>query len=222
LRELQIRITGSCNETCSDCGKICSCYKGGGKLSEKLFTALFEQIKGVTIEHVLITGGNPTARFDALVNIKKNISASKFSILFQGNLNSEVNEQLNKLGIECVAPIDRQAEIFEENIKVDPFAFFYNQSFNACWGNKIAIDWDGAVRPCLWSEDILGNISNSNIRDMIVSGDFDKYWELTKDNTDTCKDCEYRYACADCRVLALKKTGLLSAKHPSCRYDPFS
>jgi radical SAM protein with 4Fe4S-binding SPASM domain len=67
----------------------------------------------------------------------------------------------------------------------------------------------------------LGNISNSNIRDMIIAGDFDEYWELTKDKIDTCKDCEYRWGCTDCRVLALKEAGSTSAKHPSCHYNPY-
>ena len=220
LRELQLRITGCCDASCSNCGTICSCYKGGGEISEELLTNIFKQIENITIENILITGGNPATRFDIIENIRRNITASKFSMLYQGTLNSNEKEQLKKLGIEYFAPIDRQVDIVEENMKVDPFTFFYHQAFNPCWGNKMAIDWDGSIKACLWCDDTIGNIPGSNIRDMIIAGNFDKYWELTKDNIQTCKDCEYRYICTDCRVLTIKNTGSLYAKHPSCRYDP--
>ena len=221
VRELQVRINGNCDADCNDCGKICSCFKGGPEITDQLLANLLDQLKYITVEHVLITGGNPAARFDILEKIKKNIPASKFSILFQGTLRSKEKEQLKQSGIEIAAPVDRRAEIKQENMKADAFTFFYHRKFNPCWGNKIAVGSDGSIRPCLWSENILGNISNSNIRSMIIAGDFDEYWELTKDKIDTCKDCEYRRGCTDCRVLALKETGSISAKHPSCQYNPY-
>ena len=28
---------------------------------------------------------------------------------------------------------------------------------------------------------------------------YEKYWNMTKEDVEQCKDCEYRYICFDCR-----------------------
>ena len=42
---------------------------------------------------------------------------------------------------------------------------------------------------------------------------------LTKDKVDQCKDCEYRYACPDCRPDSLGEDKL--AKPWYCLYNPY-
>jgi len=100
--------------------------------------------------------------------------------------------------------------------------FFYTFNFNPCLGHQIAIDTEGEIKPCLWSETVIGNIKECNLKDLITSGKFDKFWNLKKDKINSCKDCEYRYVCNDCRVSALKDKNDLKAKPSFCKYNPFT
>ena len=49
----------------------------------------------------------------------------------------------------------------------------------------------------------------------------EKHWYLTKDEIETCKICELRFSCFDCREIAYRKSmGDLYAKNPNCGYNP--
>jgi MoaA/NifB/PqqE/SkfB family radical SAM enzyme len=51
-------------------------------------------------------------------------------------------------------------------------------------------------------------------------------WRSTKDNVLVCQDCEYKYACFDCRPLSeganQGRGEYLSAPYPRCTYNPYS
>jgi len=106
-------------------------------------------------------------------------------------------------------------------IQVDIHNFFYSRQFNPCLGHQVAIDIGGEIRPCLWSAIEIGHITRYNLKDLIVAGTFDKYWMLSKDEIEVCKDCECRYNCLDCRVFG-EETGTMSAAKPLfCDFDPY-
>lgn len=56
--------------------------------------------------------------------------------------------------------------------------------------------------------------------------DFKKYWNLTKDQIEVCKDCEFRYICTDCRAYTERshtnKEGLDISKPLKCGYNPYT
>ena len=95
----------------------------------------------------------------------------------------------------------------------------YSRVFNNCWGRSIAVTKDEIVRPCIYSE-----ISICNLNELKSPGIIDKlekYWYLTKDEIETCKICELRFSCFDCREIAYRKSmGDLYAKNPNCGYNP--
>lgn len=106
--------------------------------------------------------------------------------------------------------------------KIDVFNFFYRRNFNQCWGRQIFIDTDGKARPCLFTNEMLGELSNYSLRDILREGRQDKYWYLTKDKINTCLDCEFRYCCPlDCRVASEAYSGSIDSKYPFCYYDPY-
>jgi len=55
----------------------------------------------------------------------------------------------------------------------------------------------------------------------IIRGGIRQYWDLSYDKIEVCRDCEYRYACHDCRPLTYGLTGELTAKSLHCSYDPY-
>jgi radical SAM protein with 4Fe4S-binding SPASM domain len=106
-------------------------------------------------------------------------------------------------------------------IKAEIFRFFFTRHFNPCLGNNAAVDTGGEIKCCLWSDEILGNIETDGLKDMIIRGKFDFYWEFSKSKIESCKDCELRHACDDCRIYALKQSGRMDATPAYCDYDPY-
>ena len=99
--------------------------------------------------------------------------------------------------------------------------FFQNKQWNSCWFGKLAITSTGDILPCTFSRNLVcGNLKEDDwkdIREKLLS-----YWKLTKDYVDGCCSCEYRYACHDCRPLAIGTTGGIYDKYPRCCYEPLN
>jgi radical SAM protein with 4Fe4S-binding SPASM domain len=98
--------------------------------------------------------------------------------------------------------------------------FFDKKQYNPCLNGKIAVTAAGDVLPCpVMRDDILGNIKTTSIQKIFADEAIDTYWNLSKEKIVRCKQCEYRYACSDCRALEKAATGdLHGLKY--CAYDP--
>jgi len=98
--------------------------------------------------------------------------------------------------------------------------YAHNLHWNNCWSGKLAITDSGDLLPCIFARDtVIGNVSKESL-----SEGLDKalpYWSMTLDQVDGCKDCEYRYACYNCRPLAMSIGGAVDSKEPRCCYDPY-
>jgi radical SAM protein with 4Fe4S-binding SPASM domain len=106
-----------------------------------------------------------------------------------------------------------------EFVGIQDHAYRFNKSYNNCWGAKIAIKKDGSIRPCIYSRTVIGNISADNYTDIWEKAD--RYRKITKEKVEKCKDCEFKFACFDCREIAIQKGGRLLATNPTCTYDPY-
>lgn len=95
--------------------------------------------------------------------------------------------------------------------------------YNPCWKGKVNITADGTVVPCVFARDrVAGNLREETLSEVIDRG-LRPYWRFTKDQIETCQDCEFRYACSDCRPLAAGwNDNNLSARTYGCGYDPYS
>lgn len=92
---------------------------------------------------------------------------------------------------------------------------------NKCWLNNLAIDINGDVIPCIKAKNfVLGNTRESSVKEIINNNRIDEYWYLNKDKIETCRQCEFRYACDDCRLNAFKYAGRIDSRYPFCSYDP--
>ncbi|MDP9956590.1 SPASM domain peptide maturase of grasp-with-spasm system [Epilithonimonas hungarica] len=104
----------------------------------------------------------------------------------------------------------------------------YNEShcINSCLAGKIAIDVEGNVRNCLSMTQSFGNIKDTTLEKVMHHKDFKKYWNLTKDKIEVCKDCEFRYICTDCRAYTERthftEENLDISKPLKCGYDPYT
>ena len=97
---------------------------------------------------------------------------------------------------------------------------------NSCLHKKISIDSNGNIKNCPAMCQSFGNIKNTTLEEVLHHQDFKKYWNLTKDKIEVCKDCEFRYICTDCRAYTERthenKDGLDTSKPLKCGYDPYT
>ncbi|UKB84598.1 grasp-with-spasm system SPASM domain peptide maturase [Chryseobacterium sp. MEBOG06] len=97
---------------------------------------------------------------------------------------------------------------------------------NSCLHKKIGIDINGNIKNCPLMPESYGNINNSSLEDALAKPDFKRYWNLTKDGIEICKDCEFRYVCTDCRAYTERthtdKNRLDISKPLKCGYNPYT
>jgi radical SAM protein with 4Fe4S-binding SPASM domain len=101
-----------------------------------------------------------------------------------------------------------------------------NISGHSCLMGKITIMDNGDVLPCIFSRNlIVGNIQETTLKEIVSGKKLEMVWRSTKDNVLVCQDCEYRYACFDCRPLSeganQGKGNYLTAPYPRCTYNPY-
>ncbi len=107
----------------------------------------------------------------------------------------------------------------------DENSFYNAQQCHSCLVGKIAITSEGEVIPCIFARNqICGNVLTNSLEEIINGHQLQTCWHTTKDEIEKCKDCEYRYACNDCRPLAQgsdpEKRWL--ACSAGCAYDPYT
>ncbi|MCG8412356.1 MAG: hypothetical protein MI739_13845, partial [Bacteroidales bacterium] len=62
-------------------------------------------------------------------------------------------------------------------------------------------------------------IDNTSLLDVVNSKEFQFYWNISKDQIEVCKDCEFRYICSDCR--AYTKNSNVYSQPAKCTYNPY-
>jgi radical SAM protein with 4Fe4S-binding SPASM domain len=216
IRELQIRLNGCRCNNCWDRKKKNSDMRF---ISEETLQHLKEGTEFIPIVKIRIEAD--TEEYGKICYILSEYHFKEVELFVEQGIRSENLEDYKKI---CTAQ-DSAFKILENGkrnileLNVDIYRFFYNQHFNACLGQQIAIDCGGEIKTCLWSNNILGTICKDNLKDLIVLGIFDEYWELTKDKIDVCRDCEFRYVCSDCRV---NDDDSITKKPGFCDYDPYN
>jgi SPASM domain peptide maturase of grasp-with-spasm system len=97
---------------------------------------------------------------------------------------------------------------------------------NSCLYKKIGIDIGGNIKNCPAMPQSFGNIRDSTLEEALQHKDFKKYWNLTKDGIEICKDCEFRYICTDCRAYTERthfdKNQLDFSRPLKCGYNPYT
>lgn len=147
-------------------------------------------------------------------------------ILFNSPLDKSYNPLRKKMGY--VTLVKRNVinekhcgiineEYFYSNIKL----YSESQHHNTCLNKKLSIDKEGNIKNCPSMTTSFGNIKNTTLTEALDKPDFKKYWNITKDEIDICKDCEFRHICTDCRAYLEEPENSFS-KPLKCGYDPYS
>lgn len=170
--------------------------------------------------------------FLATVLMKQNELYTKETVCFM----KELGEQVPLKRFDIVRPIGRgeNNEIFSEKLvhwslkkspifpKLPKEEFIKRRHGHSCWWGNIAVTYNGLVLPCIMSrEEVCGDIKLQSLAEILESSSLGRFWELSKDNIEVCRDCEYRYVCLDCRPLSKGGDGDLCTKVKNCLYNPY-
>lgn len=104
-------------------------------------------------------------------------------------------------------------------------SFTESQHHNSCLNRKLSIDVDGNIKNCPSMSQNFGNIKDTTLEAALNHPDFKKYWNVTKDMIDVCKDCEFRHICTDCRAYTERTQfdGDIDVSKPlKCGYNPYT
>ncbi|MDR2906869.1 MAG: grasp-with-spasm system SPASM domain peptide maturase [Bacteroidales bacterium] len=113
--------------------------------------------------------------------------------------------------------------IFEaktKNFIVNIDFFTEAQKHNPFFNRKLYIDKGGFVKNALEHQSSFGHVLYDDIDKIIKSKKFQKYWTVSKDKIQVCKDCEFRYMCMDSRIpqkVANNQWLVLG----ECTYNPY-
>lgn len=99
---------------------------------------------------------------------------------------------------------------------IDKKTYLKNKVTHNCFGSKVYIDSKLDVYPCVMER----RSKHGNLHDTPLNNLLDlSLMRLNKDNIEGCKDCEFRYACFDCRPDSNNQSFL--SKPWYCTYDPY-
>jgi SPASM domain peptide maturase of grasp-with-spasm system len=91
---------------------------------------------------------------------------------------------------------------------------------NSCLNRKLSVDRRGEIRNCPSMPRSYGNAATTPLAEALEHPGFRAPWAITKDQVETCRDCEFRYVCTDCRAYVADPADPLS-KPARCSYDPY-
>ena len=103
------------------------------------------------------------------------------------------------------------------NINIKSFTEAYH--YNSCLNKKISIDVNGNIKNCPSMQKSYGSVKDSTLLDALNHPEFKNVWFINKDQIETCKSCEFRYICTDCRAYIEKPNDIYS-KPLKCGYNP--
>jgi SPASM domain peptide maturase of grasp-with-spasm system len=99
--------------------------------------------------------------------------------------------------------------------------FTESQNHNTCLNRKITVDGEGNIKNCPSMLESFGNIKDTTLQEALDKPNFKKYWNITKNQIEVCKDCEFRHICTDCRAYIEDSENQYS-KPLKCGYNPYN
>lgn len=125
-----------------------------------------------------------------------------------------------------LAVLQKYGVLMKPDFTCNERTIYKNMAGNPCLNGKLAITSSGVVFPCIFARDWeVGNARTMDIEAILQEPGLVSVWGNTKDSVLVCRDCEYRYCCRDCRVLAGGTTdhnSFLSNPYPRCSYNPYT
>ncbi|MDB9954421.1 grasp-with-spasm system SPASM domain peptide maturase [Flavobacteriaceae bacterium] len=112
-------------------------------------------------------------------------------------------------------------EISSSYFDINTFTYLIGLKYNTCLYKKISIDVKGNVKNCPSFPLNLGSVEKKSILEIVKLPQLRIYWTITKNQIETCRNCEFRLVCTDCRAFVENPKNIYS-KPLKCGYNPFT
>lgn len=122
---------------------------------------------------------------------------------------------------EAVTSREHCGEVHPAYFVTNLYAFTEARKHNSCLNRKISVDQRGEIRNCPSMPRSFGNAATTPLHAALEHPAFREAWAVTKDQVETCRDCEFRYVCTDCRAY-VRDSGEAHPKPAKCGYDPYT
>jgi SPASM domain peptide maturase of grasp-with-spasm system len=155
---------------------------------------------------------------ELLVNFQRISAISLFSSTKDGVENiigRKLTHTKKELNSKCCGKV--HTSCFSCNIRT----FSESQKLNTCLHGKVSITGEGLIKNCPSLKETYGNLSDTTLKQVVMSEPFQKLWNISKDKIRVCRDCEFRHVCTDCRAY-LEDPNDLYSKPLKCGYDPYT
>ena len=189
-------------------------------LNELLSFTWTSRIK--SIELILLDDGWDIEKIEVLCSLHKRIRSV---IVYASSINEvryleKIDVQVTFV-IEMAHPETHCGAVSPDFFSINIGHFTESQKFNSCLNRKISVDRFGNIKNCPSSKESFGKIGECTFSEVLQNTSFSKYWSISKDQILICKDCEFRYACTDCRVYLTDSNDIYS-KPLKCKYNPYT
>lgn len=126
------------------------------------------------------------------------------------------------IGNDKVKPIKERLYFKQKHPVYDLFT--ESQTHHTYFNRKLYIGQNGEIKNASECEETFGNINDlkniDELKQIIATPEFQKYWFVRKELCDVCKDCEFRHMCVDKRLPYQRKDGNWYHK-TECNYNPY-
>ncbi|MCC6448545.1 MAG: grasp-with-spasm system SPASM domain peptide maturase [Chitinophagaceae bacterium] len=157
-------------------------------------------------------------------------SLSSFNKVKQLIIYEAPEHSLHQKGAIQIISTKNKIEFAHNRSNVHPNYFTQNitlyteaQNYHTYFNRKAFIDMNGNIKISPEHADLIGNINelnaNIDIMDIINKSNFKVLWNIKKDDTLVCKDCEFRYMCIDTRI-PIKLSDRFWSHEVDCNYNP--
>lgn len=145
--------------------------------------------------------------------------------VFETKENEKILKRLNE-SLVGLCHIEDGFEFFSS--QVFPFKFDVNKEFfvesksrNTYYNKKIYIDKKGNISNGLYTEKELSFKTIKSYTEIINNEKITKRWDIIKERTPVCKDCEFRNMCVDSRDITYHEEDNSWRHKEECRYNPY-
>lgn len=139
----------------------------------------------------------------------------------------ELNKPIQEKWITPIFSIPDFLRLNKENLLMRPEYFYVNLEMfteahhhHTYFNRKVVIDSAGEIKNCPTIKKSFGNIANTKLIELIQEPSYQKLWHVRKDNTRTCRNCEFRYVCVDSRTPIWDENKKEWYHKQECPYDP--
>lgn len=169
-----------------------------------------------------------------VIPYEKSITKESLDKLFRMNLkidkvvvhNSPINDTVDYLNGSTLIFNTKKIKsskscgiISKEYFSLNTLQYTESHKYNSCLHQKVSINMEGKIQNCPALKESYGNIETSSLKEIVSNQKFQRLWNIHKDKIETCKICEFRHVCTDCRAFIEAPDNLYS-KPLKCGYDP--